>query len=96
MGFEDGEPSSIAESTNPDTEAPKVQDSFSLEEKIKTACGQNFYGTLFFVYDKGRLTHFYFNRTWQGRSLENMLKGETAQQNAGIPKRARIMVAVGR
>jgi hypothetical protein len=74
MGFENGRPASFAESTNPDFKVPEVQREFSLEDNIRKACGGKFYGTLFFVFREGCITHFYYNRTWQGQVLEDMLR----------------------
>ncbi|GHU09559.1 hypothetical protein FACS1894151_07560 [Spirochaetia bacterium] len=73
MGFEDGRPASFAESTHPDLDIPEVQYDFNLAETLEKACRGKFYGTLFFVYREGEITHFYYNRTWQGRVLEGML-----------------------
>jgi hypothetical protein len=74
MGFENGRPVSFAESTNPDFKVPEVQREFSMEDSVKRACSGKFYGTLFLVYREGNITHFYYNRTWQGQVLEDMLK----------------------
>jgi hypothetical protein len=73
MGFEDGRPASLAESTNPDRVVPEVEYDFNLPETIRKYCAGKFYGTLFFIYNKGKITHFYRNRTWQGRVLEELL-----------------------
>jgi hypothetical protein len=84
MGFENGKPASFAESTNPDFKMPEVQKEFSIEDSVKKACGGRFYGTLFLVYSKGCITHFYYNRTWQGQILEDMLNV------SGLPGKARL------
>jgi len=73
MGFENGCPNSCAENTNSDFNAPEIEADFDLEEKIKTACGLGFYGTLFFVYESSNIISFYQTRTWQGKDLEAML-----------------------
>jgi hypothetical protein len=90
MGFEDGRPISFAETTHPDKEIPEVDPSFNIEGKIRMACTGKFYGTLFMVYTKGYISHFYSNRTWQGRVLEEMLQGNPILLNP--PKRVAIAV----
>jgi hypothetical protein len=93
MGFEKGRPASFAESTNPDFKVSEVQREFSLEDNIKEACGRSFYGTLFFVYREGSITHFYKNRTWQGQVLEDMLCSISGLLEKAKPK-TRFAVAV--
>ena len=74
MGFEDGRPHSFAETKNPDREIPEAGPNFNIAEEIKTACSAQFYGTLFLVYENGRITRFNPVRTFQGKALEEMLQ----------------------
>ncbi|GHU75316.1 hypothetical protein FACS189461_1340 [Spirochaetia bacterium] len=92
MGFEDGRPASFVESMHPDMDVPEVKKDFDLAGNIRQACTGKFYGTLFLVYQAGKITHFYRNRTWQGRVLEGMLEGL-----AGNPKgKQRVTIVVKR
>jgi len=73
MGFEYGSPKSIAETLNPDATLP-LPDGFNIEEEIKTAFNGDFFGTLFFVYENGKITHFNRIKTMQGKVLEKMFE----------------------
>jgi hypothetical protein len=96
MGFEDGRPASFVESTHPDLEVPKIPFDFNLVENIQKACKGKFYGTLFLVYDEGKITHFYYNRTWQGRVLEGMLLDISGNTPPKVKPKPRLSVVVHR
>ena len=74
MGFEAGRPNGFTENLAPDESIPQVETYFNTDEKIKLACNPEFYGTLFFIFKNGLITHFNLIRTYQGRLLEKMLQ----------------------
>jgi hypothetical protein len=96
MGFEDGRPVSFVETTCPDKKIIQVDPLFNIDGKIRMACTGKFYGTLFVIYANGKITHFYYNQTWQGRLLEEMLERDRfcpgAQQE--VRPKTRFTVAV--
>ncbi|GHV91197.1 hypothetical protein AGMMS50268_17000 [Spirochaetia bacterium] len=75
MTFEDGRPVAFVETTHPDTEGLELTIDFDIAEKVKIACRRRFYGTLFLIYDNGKITHYYYNQVWQRHGLEEMLEG---------------------
>jgi hypothetical protein len=92
MGFEDGRPASFVESTNPDHTAPKVPGNFNERDVIKKACRNKYFGTLFFIYEAGKITHFSYIQSWQGRVLEEMLYGAPSSLPARPPKRLAVTI----
>jgi hypothetical protein len=92
MGFEDGRPHSFAETDNPDTTIAETKAEFDIGDKLKTACTPKYYGTLFLVYDHGRITHFCSNKTMNGKVLEEMLQSHSPQP----PRQRRVAVVVKR
>jgi hypothetical protein len=73
IAFLEGIPHTLWISSVPDFKSPALESGFNLNEKLSMAANAGFSGSLFCSLDKGEITHFYFNQTLQGRSLENFL-----------------------
>jgi hypothetical protein len=89
MGFENGHAVSFSESSNADFRTtPELAEDFILEDQLWKALARGYYGTLYFVFRKGEVTNFYYNRTWQGRALEEFLSPAPLPCGAGARTKA--------
>jgi hypothetical protein len=73
IAFLEGRPHTLWISSIPEFKSPILEDGFNLRDKLSMAASAGFSGSLFFILDKGEITHFYYNQTLQGRGLENFL-----------------------
>jgi hypothetical protein len=86
IGFEYGRPSGIGETLKPD-ESVMLPNGFNLEKEISEAFHGDFFGTLFFAYKNGEVTHFNRIKTIQGKVLDKILGDKAPNAASGKPVR---------
>jgi len=74
IGFEYGRPSSVAENFHVEVLIP-LPDGFDIKKQVTEALNGDFFGTLFFVFKDGQITHFNRIRTFQGKVLDKVILG---------------------
>jgi hypothetical protein len=73
LGFEQGRLVNCSEYSNPEQSPPPVPEGYNLKEKIVKACNTSYYGSLLFILQEGKITHFSYVQTWAGRGVEGLL-----------------------
>jgi hypothetical protein len=78
LGFEQGRPVNCSEYSNPEQSPPPVPEGFNIQEHITRACANGYYGSLLFILDDGKVTHFSYVRTWAGKGIDDLLVAQSA------------------
>jgi hypothetical protein len=97
IAFVEGSLHTIWISSFPEFKSPPAREpGFDLNKKLSMAASIEFSGSLFFILDKGEITHFYYNQTVQGKGLDVFLNKFKSVIKSALNKKAVIAIRTRR
>ena len=87
LGFEYGRPVNCSEYSSPEFSPPPVPSDFNPQEVLKKAFLSDYYGSLYFVFEAGAITHFSYIQTWAGQSIKTLLEKSSTPMKGKVSAR---------